>query len=210
MGISSEQEKNVLSKLESLHNAGKITAEIEELMKITPGDLENFNPKKEKLLNSLQHLYDNNKINGEQYDNLKNSLITPIEYIHNNEIKEKNKLLTHDQKLDNNLQGLLSNEDYISISNEIELLNLYVEKNSDKILEQEKKVLDKIQNLYDSNKFTDSEYEDLKKSVNRSISLAKKQQQEMKKVDGITEFNKELSSILTGDDYTIINKEMQA
>merc|ERR1712189_170569 len=123
--ISSEQAKNVLSKLESLHNAGKITdstyenlkksiqqsaslqkkkkltedqstitsdtkteiedgvkalsdilfgddlekinAEIEELMKITPGDLENFNPKKEKLLNSLQHLYDNNKINGEQY-----------------------------------------------------------------------------------------------------------------------------------------------
>merc|ERR1711973_931176 len=176
---------------------------------------------KEKIMNNLQNLFNNGKINYQEYEKLRGLIEkdiskTKIEH-------KKSKLQAQTNEISKELESILSSDvDGVNlIMDEINVLKDFIENETDKVKQQEKNVLDKILNLFDAGKITETEYDNLKNLTQQTILTMKNlRQSENKKDEEIFEENvsdilsnildEELSSILSEDDYNAVSKDLQA
>merc|ERR1711973_888840 len=123
----------------------------------------------------LKSLHDAGKLNDNEYEDLKESVIKNIELMKENGQSIEDKIKVENSKLDQKLNEILSNDDYSSLSDEMALMEQLIASNSENIEQQENKLYENLQDLHSSGKLTDEEHDTLKKSVQKSVSLLKKQ-----------------------------------
>merc|ERR1712198_18291 len=207
--------KQILSSILSSDDYKAINKELEALKSLPPGDLIEFNQQKKKILGTLKDLSDNGKLTGDEYEKILEKVEEDI--LLTKKKMEDKALLNQNNKLNQELQSMLANDDFTKVSNEIEVLQLLLDNNSDKSTEQEKNVYKSLENLHETGKLTDSEYESLKESVQSTISKKKQITSQIdRKKDAIvgsytldSKLDHELKSILSDNEYGVICNDIQ-
>merc|ERR1712198_696213 len=143
---------------------------------------------------------------------------------------DKQKIQAQFKKLNEELQNVLSDNDYPIVKDEIDILKYLIENDSEKSFQQKKNVLKKLQKLHDAGKITATELDNIEENLEKTIALMDKQRENERKESASSGFLPEnvneileepsntqnlnlkqiLSSILSSDDYKAINKELEA
>merc|ERR1712243_304629 len=119
-------------------------------------------------------LYDAGKLSKQEYDDLKESVKENIKLMKKNSKSVADEIKLENAKLDKKLSEVLSNDEFTSLSDEMTLLEQLIAANSENIEQQEFKLIKKLKDLHSSGKLTDEDYDSMKKSVHKSVSLMKK------------------------------------
>jgi len=155
------------------------------------------------ILQKLQALHDEGKLSGKELNDLKNSVLQNIQFakIQKPSIEDIKK--SQNEVLDQNLKTVLSDDDYTSFSNELEVLKLQVSSGSDKTELQSEKVFNSLETMYNTGKIGEKDYKKMKNSIQQTISIAKAENQMKIKSDS-DKIKLMLHSFLSKDDYESI------
>merc|ERR1712198_401754 len=80
---------------------------------------------------------------------------------------DKQKIQTQFKKLNEELQNVLSDNDYPIVKDEIDILKYLIENDSEKSFQQKKNVLKKLQKLHDAGKITATELDNIEENLER-------------------------------------------
>merc|ERR1712098_687170 len=117
---------------------------------------EEFDSQAENIMNNLQNLLNDGKIDDHEYQKLKESIEQEID-------RKKENIVggfTLDPNLDNELKNSLSDDEYSMINNEMLALVAMTE-DSDEFDSQAENIMDNIESLFNDGKMDNKEYQKL-------------------------------------------------
>ena len=173
-------------------------------------DSDKIQLQQQKLFENLNDLYSSGKLTGEQFEDIKKQIYKTLSF------KKKQKTLSDDKIkseafiLDKKLESVLSDDDYASISNDIEILKIHIENNSDDSIQLQDKLLNKLQNLKNSGKLTGPMYDSIKKSLEKTILLSKDRNKSVGDTVTIEQkkLKQKLKIKLTDDDFASLSNDL--
>merc|ERR1712098_456897 len=154
------------------HDYTSLNNDLEVMKMLIDHDSDKVQLQEQKLSENLNNLYSSGKLTLEDFENVKKKIYKTLS------MKKKEKTLSDDKLkskkfiLDKKLESVLSEDDYSSISNDLEILKIHIENKSDESLQLQDKLLDKLQSLKNSGKLTGLMYDSIKKSIENTISLS--------------------------------------
>merc|ERR1712243_238037 len=98
-------------------------------------------------------------------------LVNSIQKIQSQAIDDKMKL--ENQNLDQKLREVLADQDYTSLNNDLEVMKMLIDHDSEKLQLQQQKLFENLNNLYSSGKLTAEDFENVKKKIYKTLSLKK-------------------------------------
>merc|ERR1712198_531017 len=176
------QEEKVLENLKldkkikdvlSIHDYTSLNNDLEVMKMLIEHDSDKIQLQQQKLFENLNDLYSSGKLTWEHFEDIKKQIYKTLSF------KKKQKTLSDDKIkseafiLDKKLESVLSDDDYASISNDIEILKIHIKNNSDDSIQLQDKLMNKLQNLKNSGKLTGPMYYSIKKSLEKTILLSK-------------------------------------
>merc|ERR1711973_748399 len=191
-----------LKSILSDNEYGVISNDIQELFSMTE-DSEEFNSQTEKIMDNLQTLLHDGKINDQEYQKLKESIEKEMDRKRDTTVGS----FKLDSKLDSELSSILSDDEYDAINNEMLELVAMTEV-SDEFDSQAGNIIINLQNLLNEGQINNQEYEKLKKLVEKEIDRKKDTIVGDFKLDSVLDH--ELKSILSDNDYGMVSKDMIA
>merc|ERR1712098_863514 len=152
-----------------------ITKDLEELAFSFTNNLKDASLKEQAVFKTLENLNKQGKLDENEYKKLQQLVLQSLALLGKDNNLVTDEIVQESDILEQNLMGILSNEDFSKINDDLEILKKHILSNSEKSLEHEQKLMNELSDIYSAGKLTNDEYEKVKKSVEQSIALSKQE-----------------------------------